>query len=56
MTPDEQPRRWPQYWPALASEILLMIVIATAVWWFMGSYRERREQGLGWFHCATAAR
>jgi hypothetical protein len=32
-----------------------MIVIATAVWWFMGSYRECREQGLDTFYCATTS-
>jgi hypothetical protein len=33
-----------------------MIVIATAVWWFMRSYGECRDQGFGWFYCATAPR
>jgi hypothetical protein len=53
--PEEQPQRRPKHWPALATEILLMIVIATAVWWFMDSYRECREQGLDAFYCATTS-
>jgi hypothetical protein len=52
----EQPGRRPKHWPALATEILLMIVIAAVVWWFTRSLQECREEGLGWFYCATAPR
>lgn len=50
--PDPPPGRRPFFWPALATEIILMIVIATAVWWFAREYQQCREFGASRFQCA----